>query len=258
MAKLSTMKTSSKLLWTLLCLIIIGIFSLATAARLDLKKIEKVDGNGIVSSKRISMDRFNGFTLTGDIRATYIPDSIYEIVIRTDSNLHRYVSHKIYGNRWAEIGLDRAFGEATQLDLEIHAPSLQGFNAYNSAEIYCDSLLDQDRLSLSTRNSSHIELFVIADELQLNSHNSSSIKVKGQTEDLRLEANNSSQIDASDLLTDFANVIANGSGMAKVYVRQRLVSQTNAGGSVFYHGPESLAVKASGRGTTIPDANLGE
>ncbi|MEL6592806.1 MAG: head GIN domain-containing protein [Bacteroidota bacterium] len=246
------MKTSSKLLWALLSLIIISIFSMATIARIDLKEIQKVDGNGIVSSKRISMDHFNGFTLTGDIRARYVPDSTFAIVIRTDSNLHRYVSHKIYSYNWAEIGLDRAFGEATQLDLEIHAPTLQGFNAQNSAEIYCDSLLEQHRLQISVRNSSHIELFVNTDELHLNSHNSSSIKIKGQTEDLELEVNNSSQIDASDLIADFANVEANGSGKAKVHVRQRLMSHANAGGSVVYQGPESLTVKASGRGTTLP------
>lgn len=246
------MKTSIKILWVGLILIFLTGMTFITFTRLDLHEIIPEDGNGIVIEKMIPMEEFAGFTAYDGIKIHYLPGERYEAKVKTDSNLIKHLSFDFYHGEWLHIETKNEFGNPTQLEVTVYAPQIIGFNAYNSAEVICDSAFNQPKLEVRTENSGKVSFFAITGELTLRARNSSDILVRGQTEDLNVEVNNSSKIDAIDLLSQFAEVRANGSGKVKLTVEKRLVSNSRAGSTVRYSGPENLVIKASGKGATLP------
>ncbi|MEL7530790.1 MAG: DUF2807 domain-containing protein [Bacteroidota bacterium] len=246
------MKTSIKILWVGLALMLVTGLIFITLMRMDLREILPEDGNGVVIEKTISMEEFAGFTVHDGLAVHYLPADKYEIKITTDSNLFKFMRHTIFNGDWLHISTTAEFGNPSQIDVTIYAPSIKGLQAYNNSEIICDSAFKQTSLKVKTENSASASFFAITENLELEARNSSNITARGQTEDLNIISNNSSQIDASDLLSQYAEVTANGSGEVEVSVEQRLVSNSRAGGQVVYTGPESLNVKSVGNGTTRP------
>ncbi|MEM6345497.1 MAG: DUF2807 domain-containing protein [Bacteroidota bacterium] len=242
------MKTSIKILWVGLILMVVSGLIFLTFVRLDLKEIVPQDGNGVVIEKTIPMEKFSGFTARNGIVVHYLPAEEYAVKIKTDSNLFQHMRHNLFNGDWMHVTTTPEFGKPTQLDVTVYAPRIKGFEATHSAEIICDSTFEQTSLEVRTHNSGKASFFAITENLKIRAHNSSYILAKGQTEDLDLVSQSSSEVDASGLFAQYAEVSANRSGEARVNVEHRLVANCSGGSQVVYIGPENLDVKARGQG----------
>ncbi|MFK7925907.1 MAG: DUF2807 domain-containing protein [Bacteroidia bacterium] len=242
------MKTSIKILWGGLILIVLTGLIFITLTRLDLHEVVPEYGNGILIEKTIPMENFVGFTAHDRLIVHYQAADQYAIKVRTDSNMHKHLRFDVSNGDWAHIATDESFGNASLIEVTVYAPHIIGFNADNSAEVICDSAFEQASLEVRTQNSGKARFFANTKELILRAHGSSTIYAQGQTEDLSVVVYNSSEIDASELRSQYAEVMANSNGMAKLSVEKRLVANTGEGAQVLYSGPESLIVKSEGNG----------
>lgn len=248
------MKTSHKLLWSLFGLIVISMMSVAIAMRIDLRESLPVQGNGQIQDSTIQVEAFTSMTISNGIQVRYQPGEKHEVKIITDANLLAKVYVNVRGD-WLTISKDNDFGQETSIEIFVTSPSIREINTHNSGVVFIDSVLNQEELKIEASNSGHVELLAVTQNLTLRASNSGSILVRGETEDLEVSASSSASIEAVDLLSQFADVSAEGSSSVKVRVADRLVSTCNGGSSVFYSGPETLRVKANGR---IQPISLGE
>ncbi len=246
------MKTSIKLLWVGLILIVVTLMTFITCTRIDLKEIVPQDGNGVVIEKTFPSKEFSGISARNGIVVHYVPAEEYAVKIKTDSNLFKHMRHTVFNGDWMHVSSTPELGSPTQLDITVYAPSIKGIEATHSAEIICDSTIEQESFEVRTHNSGKASFVAVTENLKIRAHNSSRIFASGQTEDLNLVSQNSSKVDASQLFVQYADVVANRSGEAEVKVEQRLVSNCGSGSQVVYSGPEGLNVKAIGQGVTRP------
>lgn len=240
------MKTSHKLLWGLFGVIVITMMSVATAMRLDLKESLPVAGNGQIQDSTFQVEAFNSMTISNGMSVKYQPGEKHEVRIVTDANLIANVYVNVRGD-WLTISKDNDFGQATSIEIYVTSPEIREINVHNSGSVSIDSVLHQEALRIGASNSGTIHLVAVTQNLRLNASNSGAIFVSGETEDLDASASSSGAIEAGDLLSQYADVSAEGSSSVKVRVNDRLVSNCNGGSSVLYSGPESLNVKANGR-----------
>lgn len=240
------MKTSHKLLWGLFGLIAISMMSVAIAMRIDLKESLPVQGNGQIQDSTLQVEAFTSMTISNGMNVKYQPGEKHEVKIITDANLLAKVYVNVRGD-WLTISKDNDFGQATSIEIFVTSPSIREINTHNSGVVIVDSVLNQEELKIEASNSGHVELLAVTQNLRLRASNSGSIIIRGETEDLDASASSSGAIEAADLLSQFADVSAEGSSSVKVRVADRLVSTCNGGSSVFYSGPETLKVKANGR-----------
>ncbi len=245
------MKTSHKLLWGLFGLIAISMMSVAIAMRIDLRESLPVQGNGQIQDSTLQVEAFTNMTISNGMNVKYQPGEKHEVKIITDANLLAKVYVNVRGD-WLTISKDNDFGQATSIEIFVTSPSIREVNAHNSGVIRIDSLLNQEFLKVGASNSGQVDLLAVTQNLELRTSNSGRIVIRGETEDLDASASSSGVIEAGDLLSQYANVSAEGSSSVKVRARDRLVSTCNGGSSVFYSGPETLKVKANGRIQPIP------
>ncbi|NOY50993.1 MAG: DUF2807 domain-containing protein [Chlorobi bacterium] len=206
-----------------------------------------VDGIGPVLEKNIEL---KGFTSL-DIR---VPADIVLKVgdspvasIQANENLLGLISAEIKGKTLI-IDSKRCIGSADKFHIDLIVRDLNHIVLNGSGFVKSISQLRSDKMRLEINGSGKIMLEVFSNVVKADISGSGDIIVNGSTKDLDVSINGSGGFEALGLQAFSSNVDINGSGEARLNVKNKLNINLNGSGSVLYSGMPKIKTDISGSG----------
>ncbi len=224
------------------------LFSVLTVFSLFFSSCQScVDGTGPLAEKNIDL---KGFTKL-DIR---VPAELLLKVgdapvasIRTNENLLDLISAKIKGKTLI-IDSKKCIGSVDKLHIDLIVRELNQIVLNGSGFVKSISQLKSDKMRLEVNGSGKIMLEVFSNIVKADISGSGDIIVNGSAKDLDVSINGSGDFKALGLQAFSSNVDINGSGEARLNVKNKLNINLNGSGSVLYRGMPKIKTNISGSG----------
>lgn len=132
--------------------------------------------------------------------------------------------------------------------IEITLPELSGINISGSADVFSDTPIRTNRLSLGISGSGKISLNVFANTIDNLISGSGDIIINGTCQKLDVDMDGSGNFMGLGLNSYRAKVRIKGSGKASIVALNKLNAKVSGSGEISYTGEPELSVDISGSG----------
>ncbi len=228
-------------------------------------------GKGPIVSKSIEMIEVEGIIL--DIPATvYLSQGdVQSISMEGQENILDNINH-FENNGVLELKFDQPVAKAEPVVIYMTVKSLKEVSMSGSGSILSQSVLNvSDQLKITISGSGDINLEANAQSVTMDISGSGSIILNSVCENIYAEIkgsgdiylngghakmanysiSGSGNIDAFPFIAESCYVKTNGSGDAKVNVKNYLDVYINGSGNVYYQGNPDISIKVNGSGDVI-------
>ncbi|MFN2394377.1 MAG: head GIN domain-containing protein [Bacteroidales bacterium] len=240
------MKKSNLILLTAFIIIIITMVIMMVFLRSNLKK-EYHLGNGDITENYIAVDDFEKIKIRGNYKVFFTQDSIIELKVITDSNLHEYIRTEI---KRGELIIESSEPVLSKEDIrvELSNASINSIDVSGSARFHTTDRLYLTELKVVANAGARVEIEGFFERLSAIQNAGSRIFLKGESEVLELESNAGGSINAFDMEAGSANAAATAGANIDVNAKE-LNASASAGGSVTYMGnPVIVGINTSAGG----------
>lgn len=208
----------------------------------------RINGEGDITEKTISVESFDGFTLaiSGDLYLRQGDQQ--EILVKAQPNLIDNMEFNIR-NGHLKITYDRPVGRSKGIRIYMTVPSLDQIAISGSGIIETDGSFSKlGDLALAVSGSGNLSFACDAQSVSSQISGSGNIRIEGQGKEMSGQISGSGNIQASDFTVSNARVKISGSGNASVHATEELEAQVSGSGDIRYKGQPRLKAKTSGSG----------
>lgn len=232
----------------------------------------KVEGNGNIITKEISVDNYSEIELGGNIEYSgnnfwgnrsnkkfpvfkYTHGRSTSLKITIDENLFPLLSIKSNNGRLAIRIQDGTRIKPTQYVIEGSSKTLKYLKTSGPMDFEAQNAFSEDQLEIKISGSGDL-VFEDLDCKNLTSKVSGSgdITLKGKADEARYSVSGSGDIKAYDLSVNDLSCSVSGSGDARVYAKDNMNLSVSGSGDIRYKGPANVNKSKSGSGS-IQGAN---
>ena len=239
----------------------------------------KVEGNGNIITKEISVDNYSEIELGGNIEYSgnnFWGNRSASLKITIDENLFPLLSIKSNNGRLAIRIQDGTRIKPTQYVIEGSSKTLKYLKTSGPMDFEAQNAFSEDQLEIKISGSSDVKfphnvklrlgefsvsgsgdlVFEDLDCKNLTSKVSGSgdITLKGKADEARYSVSGSGDIKAYDLSVNDLSCSVSGSGDARVYAKDNMNLSVSGSGDIRYKGPANVNKSKSGSGS-IQGAN---
>lgn len=211
-------------------------------------------GNGIMEEAIRELQFFDGVVTEGEFEVFYVPDTAYQVVLKTDQNLIPYIRTGISGNTLiVDNGTRKCLRPAdnTPVQIYVHTPEIRLMRLEGSGLISAVSLVT-DELRLEIEGSGVIDVRGIdADEVSVIITGSGEVDLRGETIKSLYTITGSGTITADHLISNNCGVNISGSGKIYCHALEKLDVNISGVGTIYYKGYPSISTNISGTGSLI-------
>jgi len=231
--------------------IILAVVLVSTLSSCQFDFHSGINGNGNVITEERSVS--NDFTevrgSTGlDVYLTEGTEN--KIVIEADENLMKLIETNI-SNGKLTIRSSKNIGRSKAKKVHVTYISLDNIEASSGADVFGNSVIKSETLSLDCSSGADIEVEVFANELYAETSSGADIEVSGKTNIFHANASSGSDLDAKKLQAITCNAKASSGADITVTVKDNLDAKASSGGDIRYYGNPDLANKKQGRSGSI-------
>ena len=232
----------------------------------------KVEGNGNIITKEISVDNYSEIELGGNIEYSgnnfwgnrsnkkfpvfkYTHGRSASLKITIDENLFPLLSIKSNNGRLAIRIQNGTRIKPTQYVIEGSSKTLKYLKTSGPMDFEAQNAFSEDQLEIKISGSGDL-VFADLDCKNLTSKVSGSgdITLKGKADEARYSVSGSGDIKAYDLSVNDLSCSVSGSGDARVYAKDNMNLSVSGSGDIRYKGPANVNKSKSGSGS-IQGAN---
>ena len=217
----------------------------------EIKKSEKVKGNGNITTENRSKGDYDGLKSAGPMNFKLVQGKEGNITIEGDSNLMEHIVTKVEGGKLVvkvEDGVN--LRPSKTIVVTIPYESINSVSLAGSGDIENSGTIKANTFDVSLAGSGDINLNINSNSVESSISGSGDIELSGSTKDLTTKVTGSGDFDGSDL--DSTNVTAKitGSGGANVVCNGELKVRITGSGDVKYSGnPTNKDTKVTGSGS---------
>ena len=193
-----------------------------------------IKGDGNITEQFREIENFERIKVRGNYKVQYTQDSILELRLITDSNLHEYIETSVRNNELV-IESRKAILSGKDILLELSNVSITSVDASAAAHFTTINELNLPELKLLANAGARIDITGFFENLSAVQNAGSRIILRGKTDKLKLESNAGGSIDAYEMEAGYANVEANAGASLNVNASE-LEAKASAGGTVNYTG----------------------
>ena len=227
------MKKSNLILLIALGISIVLIVAFLISLRINLSAaFQRGDGNILEQMREIN--DFEKVRIKGNYIVHYTQDSVVELKLITDSNLHEFIKTTVK-NRELVIESYHPVISSKDIRIELSNAFISEIEATGSAQFISENKLYLPFLSLVANAGARIEIEGIFETLNAIQNAGSMIVLQGSADKLKLESNAGGTIDAFEMEAGYAKAVANAGASVNVNTRE-LDATAVAGGNVNYIG----------------------
>jgi hypothetical protein len=137
-------------------------------------------------------------------------------------------------------------------DVYVYSNSITNLAIFDYANVYTTDTLIQHKLNIYSDGTGNFEMKVDMDTLNIESTYISNFQISGNTDYLYLQFTNDSQFYGANLISEYCDIIHNGSNRIEIFpVMSLMVKLTSTGNLYYYNDPDYLDVVVSGTGKLV-------
>jgi len=215
---------------------------------------EKIEGDGIIVSKNIELEKFNSIEISGSFDVELIPGETPEIIILSDSNLMNYVMNEIQGNTLKVYTSKQTSLKPTDIiKLKIQVQDLKSISIDGSTSITSQNIGVAKLFSININGSGSYNGALQSQQIEVNISGAGNVLLTGSSDKIISQISGSGIIDSRNLISSIGTAIISGSGDIYIQATELLDVQISGKGDVYYQGtPATISQKISGSGKLIP------
>lgn len=243
------MKTSNKLLLGFLILIVAGIVTFLSVAKVYISK-ELISGNGNRKDETRAVSTINNLDIQGRFSVFLTQGEKASLKINADENLLKLVEST---NEEGELSL-RIKGRINSNDvikLYITADSLQNLDFSAGANVETPQELRGEKLKINSSAGASGNLKLRYNEIVCDAHAGSDLTLLGITNISSFIFSSGASINAEELKTKRASVEGSAGGNASINVEDELSAELSAGASLDYSGNPKVTKMETTAGGSI-------
>jgi hypothetical protein len=246
------MKTTNKLILGLLAVILILVTVLMISLKLNIDKIETIEGSGNMVTDTRPMDVFSRINVAGNFKVMLEQGDNHGVTIDTDDNFLPFISTEVVGNELI-IKFDQKTYLHKQIDVYITFSKLDELSMTAGANTETVTTLNGQTIKMLARAGAMASLSLNYDEVHLDALAGSMIDLAGTAKKLTVESNAGAQIRAGDFIVEVCKISANAGSQNDIYVTQNLDASASSGSQIRFAGnPEVKNISTSSGGNVSP------
>lgn len=204
-------------------------------------------------SKSFAPGEFEKIAVSYGVDVTIVKGSTHAVVINADQSVLDVIKVEAEGGNlqitfdqkdWNRIG-ESAMGKGIQAT--ITTPSLSGVLANGGSDIESKERWEAGSFKAMANGGSDLTLILDVENLDATCNGGSDLYLSGSARIVKMTANGGSDIEAEKLMTEEANLTANGAGDISINVSKKLKARANGGSDIEYYGNATMIdVRANG------------
>lgn len=210
------------------------------------------DGWGPDVEVVLNMPPFHSIVLKNDIKVNISQGDVFSVVAVGEENIIDLLELDVQNGVW-DIEFERCVDDH-DVKLFITTPDVRLLSIQGSGDIFAETFLETQDLSLRISGSGDMCLGTFAQHVDAKISGSGNIELEGNAESLDLSISGSGDFKAFPFISQRADVRISGSGDASVHVLELLEVNISGSGNVYFKGNPQLVIEISGSGEVI-DAN---
>lgn len=204
-------------------------------------------GDGNITENYISVEEYDKIKVRGNYNVMFTQDSIIELKVITDSNLHEFIRAEVKSGELIIESLEPVLSKE-DIRVELSNASISSIEVSGSARFQTTNKLFLTKLRVVANAGARIEIEGFFEHLSAIQNTGSRIFLKGESEVLELESNAGGSINAFEMESGSANAVATTGASIDVNTNE-LNASASAGGSVTYTGnPVIVGINTSAGG----------
>lgn len=209
--------------------------------------INCVEPSGEVTSETRKLDNFSKIEVGIPANIKIITGDSAKITISSYKSYLTAITTKVRRGKLHVHG-DICKAVKSEVNIEITLPVLSGINVAGSANVYSETPVRTDKLSLGISGSGKISLSVFANTIENLISGSGDIIINGTCQKLYVDIDGSGKFKGLGLNSYTVKIRINGSGEATVVALNKLNAKVAGSGEISYSGDPELSVDISGSG----------
>ena len=207
------------------------------------------DGPSVTAAR--NLPAFEAISLNNKAEVTYIPDSVYRVVLEAQQNILNVLTTEVSGTELL-INFSKPVWKSEPVKITVYSPSLRKIKICGSGNVATAYCLPND-LVLDISGSGNIRVPEVKGEyLTVKLSGSGNILVaSGQASNASLELKGSGTIDTELVKTNHAQADISGSGNISLSANNTLKASISGSGNIRYRGQPILNARVTGSGKII-------
>lgn len=208
----------------------------------------KVTGSGKVVSEERKAGYFNAVKVSSGIDVYLTQGQKESITVEADDNIHEYIVTEVRDNT-LKVYSKAIIRKAEAKKVYVTIKDVKKISASSAGDVYGETLIKADELSLSASSAGDIKLKVEVTRLKCRISSSGDINLKGTADELEANLNSAGDLKAYDLKTRIADVSTSSAGDAWITVTEKLRARASSAGDIYYKGnPQQVDAHSSSAG----------
>lgn len=208
----------------------------------------RVTGSGKVVSEERKAGYFNAVKVSSGIDVYLSQGQKESITVEADDNLHEYIVTEVRNNTlkvYSKANIRKA--EAKKVYVTIK--DVEKISVSSAGDVYGETLIKADELSLSASSAGDIKLKVEVIRLKCRIRSSGDIDLEGIADELEANLSSAGDLKAFGLKTRIADVSTSSAGDARITVTEKLRARASSAGDIYYKGnPKQVDAHSSSAG----------
>jgi carbon monoxide dehydrogenase subunit G len=208
----------------------------------------RVRGSGHITTENRSASGFNSIDVSGAIDVFLKQDSATSVKVEADDNILEYIEVHTSGST-LEIYTDGniRLKPSNKIKVYITNPEYKDMQVSGASSIRTENEISSaGEFTIDLSGASEGKLELNAPKVSVNVTGASKANLRGKTKDFEGGASGASEIRGFDLLTENAEVDANGASHIEVFASVKIAGQASGASSVNYKGNAQVSVDKSG------------
>lgn len=151
------------------------------------------------------------------------------------------------------LKISMGHGSYNNVDVKVYVTyvELDKLMVNSAANIFCETVIKSNSLSLTATSSGTIEIQVDVVDLEANAGSAGEIELKGKAETASIEAGSAGEVDAYELVANVVKVRAATGASAKVNVVKEIEARAATGADIRYRGNPERSNTSSSTGGSV-------
>lgn len=230
-------------------LFILSLFSLVLLGSCNIIDMQRVEGNGKVSTKIYDFKNFDKVDASGAVTLYVKQDSAYNVKLETDENLFQYLKiTEANGTLRIDTKDGYRLDPSDKLKIHISLPEINHIELSGASQIHItDKFVQNENIGIDMSGACSGDIKLRAPKVKADISGATTLNIEGETRETDLQASGASTINAFDLKAEKAVVSASGASNARVFASVSLNGDASGASGIRYKGnPAKVVSDASG------------
>jgi hypothetical protein len=227
--------------------VLLLLTTLLTSCGADL--FNRIEGNrNVVSEERKLNADFSRVKVSSGIDLYIKQGNKTKLTVEADENLHDYIKTEVRGDQ-LRIYVDGNIWRAKSRKVYVTVKEIEELKATSGSDVISQSVIQANRLSVSTSSGADMRIEVEADDIISSSSSGSDLSISGTSETHSTSASSGSSIRAYDLESKEVTAKVSSGANIRVYAKESIDAKASSGGDIRYKGsPKNIYKKTSSGG----------